>query len=29
MIYGFRGASGSFILNFHKIYEGAKIIRLE
>ena len=29
MIYGFRGAEGSFILNFEKIYPTAQIIRLE
>ncbi|TNV83096.1 hypothetical protein FGO68_gene12902 [Halteria grandinella] len=29
MIYGFRGATGEFILNFDKIYPNAKIIKLE
>jgi len=29
MIYGFRGATGDFILNFEKFCPGAEIIRLE
>jgi DNA helicase-2/ATP-dependent DNA helicase PcrA len=29
MIYGFRGATGDFILNFEKYCPGAEIIRLE
>lgn len=29
MIYGFRGATGNFILNFEKFCPGAEIIRLE
>ena len=29
MIYGFRGATGNFILNFEKFCPGADIIRLE
>ena len=29
MIYGFRGASGDFILNFEKYFKNAHIIKLE
>ena len=29
MIYGFRGATGNFILNFEEFCPGAEIIRLE